>query len=88
MSADEFADWPQKSDKAVSADAHSKRAYRLAMTALVVALSALAVSTLVLLASLSTSLSPDLEPPTAVTPPPAISPPHTSDVMKTAPRAD
>jgi hypothetical protein len=88
MSADEFSDWPQKTDKTVPADAHSKRAYRLAMTALVVAISALAVSTILLLASLSTSLSPELERPTAVFPPPATSPPHASDVMKTAPRAE
>ena len=88
MSADEFSDWPQKTDKTVSADSHSKRAYRLAMTALVVAISALAVATIVLLLSLSTSLAPQLEPPTAVYPPPATSPAHASEVMKAAPHAE
>ena len=88
MSADEFSDWPQETDKTVSTDAHSKRAYRLAMTALVVALSALAVSIFVLLVSLWTSLSPDLEPPTPVTPVPAKSLSHASEVVKSAPRAD
>jgi hypothetical protein len=87
MSADEFSDWSQKSDKTSPADAQLKRAYGLAATALVVALSALVVSALVLIVSLSTSLSPKLEPPTAVTPSSPTSPSHASDVMKTVQRA-
>jgi hypothetical protein len=67
MSADEFSVWQQNTDKFVAvASPYEKRAYRLAMTALVVAISALAVSTIVLLASLSTS-SPEPAPPARVT---------------------
>jgi hypothetical protein len=89
MNADEFSDWQQKTDETASAHAHSKRAYRLAMTALVVAISALAVSTIVLLVSSSTALSPERERPTAVFPPAATSPYPASEVMKkTERRAD
>jgi hypothetical protein len=89
MVADEFSDWQQKTGKTISADAHyQQRAYRLAMTALVVAICALAVSMIVALASLSPALSPGLEPPTAVHPVPAKSQPHPPDAAKTARRAD